>query len=66
MQEEVKRSNQGEISDESVMKALEDKKEEMVINSLWRLNVADIEKTLSRVCQAVSSALLLCSISMMM
>ncbi|KAI5673146.1 hypothetical protein M9H77_13510 [Catharanthus roseus] len=53
VQEEVKRSNQGEISDESVMKALEDKKEEMVINSLWRLNVADIEKTLSRVCQAV-------------
>lgn len=53
LQDEVKKSSQGEITDESVIKALEDKKEEVVINSLWRLNVTDIEKTLSHVCQSV-------------
>ncbi|KAL3515138.1 hypothetical protein ACH5RR_022040 [Cinchona calisaya] len=52
LQEELKKSSQGELSEENVMKAYEDKKQEM-INSLWQLNVVDIEMTLSNVCQAV-------------
>ncbi|MBA0572996.1 hypothetical protein Golob_000295 [Gossypium lobatum] len=52
IQEELKKVNQGEKKDENLMKALEDKREAM-LQSLWKVNVVDIETTLSRVCLAV-------------
>lgn len=52
IQEELRRLDQAEDKEENIVKAIEDKKDAM-INSLWQLNVVDIENTLSRVCQAV-------------
>ncbi|XVF45331.1 hypothetical protein PTKIN_Ptkin02bG0197300 [Pterospermum kingtungense] len=52
IQEELKKANQGEDKDENILKTLEDKKDAM-LQSLWQINVVDIESTLSHVCLAV-------------
>ncbi|KAK4741118.1 hypothetical protein SAY87_024706 [Trapa incisa] len=52
LQEELKQMNEREANEEALLKAVQDKKDTMV-NSLWQINVVDIESTLSQVCNGV-------------
>ncbi|TYH78118.1 hypothetical protein ES332_D04G203700v1 [Gossypium tomentosum] len=52
IQDELRRLNQGADREENILKALEEKKDAM-LQSLWQINVVDIESTLSNVCLEV-------------
>jgi hypothetical protein len=59
MQEELQKQVQtGELGEHALEAYLETKKEAMLDN-LWKLNVADIELTLSHVCQKVFITLII-------
>jgi len=54
LQEDMKKqlSSEGDYTEEELEEYMQSHKKVM-IDSLWKLNVADIEATLSRVCQMV-------------
>jgi hypothetical protein len=54
MQEDLKKQLEaGDTNGEEAIESYLESKQKIMLDSLWKLNVADIELTLSRVCQAV-------------
>jgi hypothetical protein len=53
MQEELKKQMQAAELGQQSMEAFLETKQKTMLDSLWKLNVADIELTLSHVCHAV-------------
>lgn len=53
MSEGLKRQLQGGEMGEQTAEAFLEAKQQMMLDNLWKLNVVDIEMTLSHVCQAV-------------
>lgn len=66
MQEDLRKrleAGDGETGEEALESYLESK-QKMMLDSLWKLNVADIELTLSHVCQQVCVFILKCASTM--
>lgn len=56
MQEDLRKQLTAGQMEETGVEAYLASKQDVMIGNLWKLNVADIENTLSHVCQKVSSS----------
>lgn len=68
MQEDLRKrleAGDGETGEEAIESYLESK-QKMMLDSLWKLNVADIELTLSHVCQQVCVFIQNCASTMIL
>lgn len=58
IQQDIKKLEEGQNNEENFIKHFQDRNSEMV-NSLWKINVVDIESTLSHVCRVVRFIIIL-------
>ena len=61
MQEDMKKQIEAGELGEQTIEQFKESKQQMMLDNLWKLNVADIENTLTHVCEKVLTVNLWCS-----